>query len=66
MKRLCFYCFWITEYSRLIRRYVAKEYYALNEAELLSIPFFASNLPSNVTKYEILQKGRFRDRRRPR
>ena len=42
MKRLCFYCFWITEYSRLIRRYVAKDYYALSDEQLLSIPFFAS------------------------
>ena len=34
MKRLCFYCFWISDYSRLIRRYVAKEYYALSDDEL--------------------------------
>jgi hypothetical protein len=42
MERLCFYCFWNTDYSRLIRRYVAKEYYALGDEDLLSIPFFSS------------------------
>jgi hypothetical protein len=42
MKRLCFYCFWISDYSRLVRRYIAKDYYALSDEELLSIPFFAS------------------------
>lgn len=48
MKRLCFYCFWITDYSRLIRRYVAKEYYALSDEQLLSIPFFASSSLSSL------------------
>ena len=43
MKRLCFYCFWVTDYSRLIRRYVAKDYYALSDDELLSVPFFVSS-----------------------
>jgi len=47
MKRLCFYCFWISDYSRLIRRYVAKEYYALTDEELLPVPFFASK-PLNL------------------
>lgn len=42
MRRLCFYCFWISEDSRLIRRYVAKEYYALNDEQLASIPFLTS------------------------
>lgn len=42
MKRLCFFCFWMSDYSRLVRRYVAKEYYALSDDQLLSIPFFAS------------------------
>jgi hypothetical protein len=45
MKRLCFYCFWNTDYSRLIRRYVAKDYYALGDDDLLSIPFFNSSTP---------------------
>jgi len=47
MKRLCFYCVWITDYSRLIRRYVAKEYYALTDEELETVPFFASK-PLNL------------------
>jgi hypothetical protein len=40
MKRLCFYCFWSTDYPRLIRRRLAKEYYVLTDDQLLAVPFF--------------------------
>ena len=57
MKRLCFYCFWITDYSRLLRRYVAKEYYALKDAQLLPVPFMACNgFEYRDTEYKILGK----------
>lgn len=59
MKRLCFYCFWITDRSRLIRRPVAKEYYLLSDHELLSVPFFASNGPVLTSLMEDSSKGMF-------
>lgn len=55
MKRLCFYCFWITDSSRLLRRYVAKEYYALKDEQLLLVPFMTCNsFEYRDTKYKIL------------
>ena len=62
MKRLCFYCFWITDHSRLIRRYLAKEYYALSDDNLLSIPFFVND--THISSTEVSSIGKLqRDRK---